>query len=113
MESAGCAPLATRPARAEQVASRGEAPGGGAPAEPLSIGQRLELQRAQQQAQQPALTASEQRTRRRREYLETTTQRNDAPFFAGLLLLFVVPAAVILGVAASTGYLDTLAAHQF
>lgn len=97
----------------EQAASRGEAPGGSVPAEPLSIGQRLELQRMQQQAQQPALAASEHRTRRKREYLETTTQRNDAPFFAGLLLLFVVPAAVILGVAASTGYLDTLAAHQF
>lgn len=39
-------------------------------------------------------------------------QRNDSPLVIGLLLAFLGPAAIILGIAASTGYLDKLYANS-
>jgi hypothetical protein len=49
------------------------------------------------------------RTQKRREYMERESARNDGPFFALLLSFFVLPAAVILAIAFSSGYLDTIA----
>ena len=40
---------------------------------------------------------------------QAESSRNDGPFLAVALAAFVLPAAVILGIAASTGYLDKLA----
>lgn len=40
--------------------------------------------------------------------MEEASQRNDGPFFAGLFAAFLLPAAVILAVAYSSGYMDAL-----
>ena len=48
------------------------------------------------------------RVQKRKEYMERESGRNDGPFFALLFSFFVLPAAVILGIAFSSGYLDTL-----
>lgn len=71
-----------------------------------TIGERLE--RRQKQAA-GGMTDLERRQRRRKEYFEQSSGRNDAPFFAAVAAAFLLPAVVILGVAASTGYLDSLA----
>lgn len=39
-------------------------------------------------------------------------QRNDSTFFGWVALAFLGPAAIILGIAAATGYLDTLYANS-
>lgn len=49
------------------------------------------------------------RVQKRRDYMERESGRNDGPFFALLFSFFVLPAAVILAIAFSSGYLDTLA----
>lgn len=49
------------------------------------------------------------RVQKRREYMDRESGRNDGPFFALLLSFFVLPAAVILIIAFSSGYLDTIA----
>lgn len=46
---------------------------------------------------------------KRRDYMERESSRNDFPFFALLLSFFILPAAIILGIAFSSGYLDTIA----
>ena len=74
---------------------------------PKTIGQRLELRYKQADA---GLTDLERRQARRKAYFKQSSGRNDAPFFTAVFAAFILPAAVILGVAASTGYLDTLAA---
>jgi hypothetical protein len=73
----------------------------------MTIAEQLERRHAQQEG---AATAAAARMQRRRDYMEEAGGRNDGPFFAGVAALFVLPALVILGVAASSGYLDTLAA---
>lgn len=54
------------------------------------------------------MTDVQKRIQKRKEYLSVVSERNDAPFFAMLAAAFLLPAAVILGIAFSTGYLDQL-----
>ncbi len=50
---------------------------------------------------------------RRKERQELEDARDDGPFFALVFAAFVLPAAIILGIAIGTGYLDDLQSHQF
>ena len=82
---------------------------GGGAAPPGTIAERLEAQYASRQAEDGRLTALERRVKARQAYMEEADARDDGPFFAGLAAAFLLPALVILGVAASSGYLDKLA----
>lgn len=55
-----------------------------------------------------AMSDVQQRKKKRADYLGEVNKRNDAPLLLGLTLAFVGPAAIILGVAFYTGYLDGL-----
>lgn len=85
-----------------RIASEGAAP-------PGTIAERLAAQYAARQAEDGRLTALERRIKARQAYMEEADARDDAPFFAALAAAFLLPALVILGVAASSGYLDKLA----
>ncbi len=67
---------------------------------------QVRLQQAEGAREQAKLKVRQQK---RREYMDRESGRNDAPFFALLLSFFVLPAAVILLIAFSSGYLDTIA----
>lgn len=70
-----------------------------------TIGENL-MKKAQMKEEQ--LSALEKRLQRRKEYMSQASGRNDAPFFAFVFSLFFFPSLIILGVAAGTGYLDSL-----
>lgn len=52
--------------------------------------------------------AYKRRIARRRERYEVEADRDDGPFFLFVFAFFAAPAGIILGIAAATGYLDTL-----
>ena len=55
------------------------------------------------------LTPLERRIKKRQERFEIEDNRDDSKFLGYVAIAFVVPSALILAVAASTGYLDKLA----
>uniref|UniRef100_A0A383WG76 PDZ domain-containing protein n=1 Tax=Tetradesmus obliquus TaxID=3088 RepID=A0A383WG76_TETOB len=75
-----------------------------------TIAERLQQQyeQAQQGSSSKPLTGVEQREQRRKSYMEQVGQRNDSGFLAVLAASFLLPALVILAVAYSTGYLDSM-----
>ncbi|WIA34474.1 hypothetical protein OEZ86_012805 [Tetradesmus obliquus] len=75
-----------------------------------TIAERLQQQyeQAQQGSSSKPLTGVEQREQRRQSYMEQVGQRNDSGFLAVLAASFLLPALVILAVAYSTGYLDSM-----
>ncbi|KAI8467794.1 MAG: hypothetical protein J3K34DRAFT_429268 [Monoraphidium minutum] len=79
---------------------------GGLPGE--SIGDRLARQYRDTAAAGRSPTAVEQRMAKRRERMELDAERDDRPFLAGIAALFVLPPLIILLVAQSSGYLDSL-----
>jgi hypothetical protein len=56
------------------------------------------------------MSRSQERIRNRKDYMSQVGQRNDAPFIATVFAFFFLPAAVILVVAFSSGYIDSLSA---
>jgi hypothetical protein len=52
--------------------------------------------------------AYKRRIARRKERYELESTRDDGPFFLFVFAFFAGPAAIILGIAVATGYLDTL-----
>ncbi|KAF6260043.1 hypothetical protein COO60DRAFT_1700504 [Scenedesmus sp. NREL 46B-D3] len=79
-----------------------------------TIAERLEQQyeQAQQGSAGKVMTGVEQREQRRKSYMEQVGQRNDSRFLLVLAGSFLLPALVILAVAYSTGYLDSLYANS-
>ena len=59
----------------------------------------------------PMISAAERRIKRRKERYEVEAKRNDVPFFLSMLGVFVIPPLVIILIAYSTGYLDSLSGH--
>ena len=70
-----------------------------------TIREQLMQQQASGSQQQ---TAYERRKQRRSEYMEQQTSGSNPALFAIMFGAIVVPVIVILGIAASTGYLDQL-----
>jgi hypothetical protein len=72
-----------------------------------TIGERLQRNYKKSNS---GMTDLEKRVSKRKEYFEQTSTRNDTPFFLGVLAAFLLPALIILGIASTSGYLDSLAA---
>ncbi|KAL4535207.1 hypothetical protein Ndes2437A_g05937 [Nannochloris sp. 'desiccata'] len=82
-------------------------PGSSTTAAPGTIGERLQRNYKKSNS---GMTDLEKRVSKRKEYFEQTSTRNDTPFFLGVLAAFLLPALIILGIASTSGYLDSLAA---
>ena len=63
---------------------------------------------AQSMDRQAGRSEVEGRIKARKDYLNVVGQRDDSKLFVLLLTAFLLPAAVILGIASATGYLDAL-----
>eukprot|EP00200_Dunaliella_tertiolecta_P004650 CAMPEP_0202352770 /NCGR_PEP_ID=MMETSP1126-20121109/8820_1 /ASSEMBLY_ACC=CAM_ASM_000457 /TAXON_ID=3047 /ORGANISM="Dunaliella tertiolecta, Strain CCMP1320" /LENGTH=289 /DNA_ID=CAMNT_0048945029 /DNA_START=1195 /DNA_END=2064 /DNA_ORIENTATION=- len=95
----------------------GEAPASGASSSndsgeaPATVGEAMAKKYETDQARKAetqGMSEVRQRKKRRADYLGEVNKRNDAPLLLGLLLAFVGPAAIILAIAFSTGYIDNL-----
>lgn len=76
-----------------------------------TIGGNLSSKYNEQYPDNPMVSALERRVKRRKERQEVEQKRNDVPFFLFMLGVFVVPPLVIILIAYSTGYLDSLSGH--
>ena len=76
-----------------------------------TIGAGLSSKYEQQYPNNPIISAQERRIKRRKERVEAEKSRNDIPFFLFMLGVFVIPPFVIIIIAYSTGYLESLSGH--
>jgi hypothetical protein len=78
----------------------------------LTIAEKLERRYAEAAAEAAAAgrerTDVQRRIERRAAYMEEADARDDTPFFLGVAAAFFLPAAVILGWAQATGYLQEI-----
>eukprot|EP00884_Botryococcus_braunii_P020131 jgi/Botrbrau1/6801/Bobra.0153s0004.1 len=75
----------------------------------LNVADQLERQFSKDLSEeQRAVQAYKRRIARRKERYEMEATRDDGPFFLFVFAFFAGPAAIILGIAVATGYLDTL-----
>ncbi|KAK9840336.1 hypothetical protein WJX74_007868 [Apatococcus lobatus] len=101
----------SQPAAATSLLDEVESSQKGSQQQQSTIGDSLSSKYDEQYPDNPMVSALERRVKRRKERQEAEQKRNDVPFFLFLLGFFVVPPLVIILIAYSTGYLDSLSGH--